>query len=629
MGFRGMLPRRGRRWLLGRQDEDGEGVDDGNETEGEDEAGEEDGPRPGPGAPNKGPQKPPAPPGQVAKTSISTTSTTSEETTQTTSSTSTTSSEESITSTTTSSEESTTTTFSSETTTSTTSTPVLLTSNTQLPFSTVSQPQTSSFSFVPPPATFSFVSTTAFSTSLLASSIPFSTLSRTSVTPTTAPVIFTPSPSSTATQSNGNANPPSVVSTSASTSSSTSSASTSPSAISAAYGISSGKSAPTATVIGIGVSIGVVTVLISGLLLFFLRRRRKHQSYLTGRASATTYQSFWDRVSGLPPNLGGRPAPPSKTSPYTQDFNSYTPFSPPPVQRQFDTSSSDDNVDMPPPALFIPQIMTNAAPPPPPPIFTNQPYQAFPQNQQPLRLNPTTQPYGTTTTIRTGPLSLSWFLGKPSKILKPSPQTPGFIPPTGNGNLSPNTNAEKQKMETQITQMEADMHEQEQRWESSRREMAQRQSGLTESNPQSQSQPTPNPNSNNRQTLQSEGWESGIGDARSARFLSGIGSETTGRGSVTIQDARLDFIQPVTKEQIVQNEMGMQMDVEDERRKVENARRAKWESSPDSLNELPRWRDPVLSIFEEVRGRTSGDVERDEDVYGGGGQGPVSPRRVV
>ena len=73
----------------------------------------------------------------------------------------------------------------------------------------------------------------------------------------------------------------------------------------------------------------------------------------------------------------------------------------------------------------------------------------------------------------------------------------------------------------------------------------------------------------------------------------------------------------------------MNMDVEDERRKVETARRAKWESSPDSLNELPRWRDPVLSIFEEVRGKTSGDVERDEDIYGGGGQGPVSPRRVV
>ena len=378
----------------------------------------------------------------------------------------------------------------------------------------------------------------------------------------------------------------------------------------------------------------VVTVLISGILLFFLRRRRKHQSYLTGRASATTSQSFWDRVSGLPPNLGGRPAPPPKTSPYAQDFNSYTPFSPPPVQRQFDTSSSDDNVEMPPPALFIPAVMTNAAPQPPP-IFTNNPYQPPAQAQQPLRLNPANSPpYGTTTTVRTGPLSLSWFLGKPSKIPKPSPQTPGFIPPTGYG--IPKINNEKQDMASRLTQMEADMQEQEQRWESSRREMAQRQSGLTESN--SQSNPNSNPSVNNRQTFQSEGWESGIGDARSARFLSGIGSETTGRGSVTIQNARLDFIQPVTREQVMQNGMGgmgfgsqigAELDVEAERRKVETARRAKWESSPDSLNELPRWRDPVLSIFEEVRGKTSGDVERHEDVYGGGGQGPVSPRRVV
>ena len=300
------------------------------------------------------------------------------------------------------------------------------------------------------------------------------------------------------------------------------------------------------------------------------------------------------------------------------------------AQRQFDTSSSDDNVEMPPPALFIPAVMTNAAPPPPP-IFTNNRYQPPSQTQQPLRLNPATSlPYGTTTTVRTGPLSLSWFLGKPSKIPKPSLQTPGFIPPTGYGNLNPNFN-EKQDMASRLTQMEADMQEQEQRWESSRREMAQRQSGLTESNPQSN--PNSNPSVNNRQTLQSDGWESGIGDARSARFLSGIGSETTGRGSVTIQNARLDFIQPVTREQILRNEMGtgtqMNMDVEDERRKVETARRAKWESSPDSLNELPRWRDPVLSIFEEVRGKTSGDVERDEDIYGGGGQGPVSPRRVV
>lgn len=86
----------------------------------------------------------------------------------------------------------------------------------------------------------------------------------------------------------------------------------------------------------------------------------------------------------------------------------------------------------------------------------------------------------------------------------------------------------------------------------------------------------------------------------------------------------------------MQNEeagLGMPMDIDEEEKKVAGARRAKWESSPDSLNELPRWKDPVLSIFEEVRGKTSGDVDIDGegDGYGGGEewQGPVSPRRVV
>ncbi|KAG4441896.1 hypothetical protein IFR05_002637 [Cadophora sp. M221] len=456
-------------------------------------------------------------------------------------------------------------------------------------------PQIISSSFVAPPVSFSLVSTTAISTTLVASSIPFSTLSpqQTSVAPTITPIISPPPPGSTisqtlaqdpslsSAQSNGNGFVPSVPSTSVSTSSSTSSTSKSPTAMSAAYGISSGKSAPTGTLIGI-----VVTILISGLLLFFLRRRKQQKSYLSGNRSTGASQSFWDRVSGLPPDLGGGAGrgsePLVKTSPYAQDFNSFTPFSPPPVNRQFDTSSSDDNIDMPPPALFIPATMTNGAPAPPP-IFTTQRQRP----QTPLRLVPNSQPYGTTTTIRTGPLSLSWFLGKPSKIPKPTPQNANFLEPTGYGSN------EKVDMGSRITQMEADMREQEQRWEDSRREMANRSSGWTDGQTE------------NRKTVRSEGWESGIGDARSARFLSGIGSDTTGRGSFAIQNARMEYLQPVTSQEMV---------IEQEKRTIENARRAKWESSPDSLNELPRWRDPVLSIFEEVRDKTGG---------------PVSPHRVI
>lgn len=330
----------------------------------------------------------------------------------------------------------------------------------------------------------------------------------------------------------------------------------------------------------------MVTILISGLLLFFLRRRKQQKSYLPGNRSTGASQSFWDRVSGLPPDFGGgRPAPPAKPSPYAQGFNAYAPFSPPPIRRQFDTSSNGDNIDMPPPALFIPETMTNASPAPPP-IFTTQPSQ-YPRPQTPLRLVPNSQPYGTTTTIRTGPLSLSWFLGKPSKIPKPTPQNANFLEPTGYGSN------EKVDMSSRITQMEADMREQEQRWEDSRREMANRSSGITDTRTE------------NRRTVQSEGWESGIGDARSARFLSGIGSDTTGRGSSAIQNARMEYLQPVTNQ-------GMM--IEHDKRTIESARRAKWESSPDSLNELPRWRDPVLSIFEEVRDKTTG---------------PVSPHRVV
>ncbi|XMA15053.1 hypothetical protein WAI453_007844 [Rhynchosporium graminicola] len=630
MGVLGVFGREGRRWLWERQETDGTGGGDEDDERGggprSDGGGPGSGEGPGgkgpggkgpggkgPGGPGGGPGNPaatgtpsgpggpgmgggpkgpggspnrpggPGPPGQRLATSTSTTSTTTQETTTSTSSTSTS-----------------TTSIEPPTTTSTTPPPPppktsttstsssIVTSSTQLPPSftaipvVIAPPTAAPIISLPSPS-----STTLSTISLAATIIPFPTISQPQTTerPTPAPVVFTPPPVSSATrssskgpvQSNGNAFLPNIARTSTSRPTGVSSASSSPSAVFAGNGISSSKSTRP-TVIGIGVSIGVVSLILSGLLFFVLRRRRKQKANSMMGRSAATNHSFWDRLSG--PLSRAVPAQPPKIP--VQDFNTYTPASVPPVQRRFDTSSGESsNVELSQSALFIPQLTRNEFTISPP-IYTDQSYQQQGQ-QSTLRIAPELNPqsYGTTTAIRNGPLSLSWFLGKPSKIPQPVHGNTTFRQPTGYG-------TEKNDASRNIAHVEAEVLEQEKRWKDSR-ELADRTSANTNTHTSASSFPQ----TGNRQTAQSDGWESGIGDAMSARFLSGFGSDTTGHESIAIENARTEFVQSVTREEM--------RSMEQQKARIARTRREKWESSPDSLNNLPRWRDPMLSIFEEVK----------------------------
>ncbi len=137
-----------------------------------------------------------------------------------------------------------------------------------------------------------------------------------------------------------------------------------------------------------------------------------------------------------------------------------------------------------------------------------------------------------------------------------------------------------------MDELEAEMHEQEQRWEASRREMENRQSGLTEATHWRGT------DSADTRTV-SDGWESGIGEQRSARWASGTGDEMSAR-----------WVSGIGSETKERWESALSKENRRSEKSIPNENRRRWESGVESLSELPRWRDPVTSLIEKVREKT-------------------------
>lgn len=136
---------------------------------------------------------------------------------------------------------------------------------------------------------------------------------------------------------------------------------------------------------------------------------------------------------------------------------------------------------------------------------------------------------------------------------------------------------EKERMR----EMEREMEEQERRWGESRRELDARSSVVTEAKGEGKKRST---------------WASGLGDDRSARFASGLSSPSVRAKTVESFETKTTESVDAKTPSSAEVEYG-----EAKEGKMLDSGWGSWDSEVERLSGLPRWRDPVTSIFEEVR----------------------------